>query len=56
MKKIIVLWIIASLTVLLVSVTPIKEVWLQSHYLPDDPCKPYQYTCVRPAVSFASLH
>jgi hypothetical protein len=56
MKKIIMLWVIASPTAMLVSVTLITEVWLQSHYLPDDPCKSYQYTCVRPAVNFASLH
>jgi hypothetical protein len=56
MKIIIMLCVIASLTAMLVTITPIKEVWLQSRYLPDDPCKSHPYTCFRPAVSFASLH
>ncbi|EJM51846.1 hypothetical protein PMI29_05983 [Pseudomonas sp. GM49] len=56
MKIIIMLCVIASLTAMLVTIPPIKEVWLQSRYLADDPCKSYPYTCFRPAVSFASLH
>ncbi|WP_177434452.1 hypothetical protein [Pseudomonas sp. Sample_24] len=56
MKIITMLWIIALLSTMRLNVTPIKEGWLQSGYLPDDPGKSCQFSCYPSAVRFASLH